>query len=364
MPVVNIGAASNDGTGDPLRAAFGKLNTAHDDLESTVTDVIFSGGKLFASRSEAVNFTQAKLRGAYRRIITIEGSAIVIRGHSYTTPDPLFATYPQWGIVLRFDTAGAVATIPGGDSPSGLDVPLNAEMVIQRNNSSNTVSFWRVIGAPVDDLETDVLKRDLNNRWWRKHDDRDIADMRAALRDSGILPLTNIAGTGDAITADFLPSVVSAGITSPSAESKVTFVVVATNLNPNPTITLGGVVYPIRDADGNTWPANGFVVGRSYTLRRRNTVLRVFDSGGGSATSVGDEAFRSSNPLDEIWYAILRSRGGTPWLGSYPDGTWMAPTAFGSIRWPGDDIVILETQAGDPILAIAPDGSLIFKQGS
>lgn len=224
---------------------------------------------------------------------------------------------------------------------------------------------WRRLTSPPVPVDPLIHAQTMDGTWWYLCEDTGATKSRlsAALRDSGILPLTNIGGTGDAITADFLPSLVAAGITTPSVESTVGFIAVATNPNPNPTITIAGTAYPVRDADGAAWPANGFVVGRSYHMRRRNTVMRVISSSGGGG-EVSDTAFRTTDPLDEVWYAMMRARDGSPWLGAYPDGSWAAPTVFGSIRWPGDDIVIFETQAGDPILAIAPDGSLIFKQGS
>ena len=103
----------------------------------------------------------------------------------------------------------------------------------------------------------------------------DAEAMRLALRDAGVLPLSNVGGTGDAITAQLLPSLHEAGVTTLSAVSQVEYVPVATNTVANPTLTIGGATYPVRDADGDNWPANGFVVGRSYILRRRNTILRV-----------------------------------------------------------------------------------------
>lgn len=102
-----------------------------------------------------------------------------------------------------------------------------------------------------------------------------------ATRDAGILPLTNIAGTGNAITADLSSVIVDAGITTLSSNAQVEYIPTATNSAANPSITVGGATYGIRGADGQTWPANGFVVGRSYMLRRRGTIFRVM---GGDVT--------------------------------------------------------------------------------
>lgn len=108
-----------------------------------------------------------------------------------------------------------------------------------------------------------------------------------ALRDAGVLPLTNVGGTGDAITAELLPASTNVGITTLSGVSAVEYVPIATNPNDNPSLTVGGTAYEIRDANGGNWPAGGFMVGRSYILRRRTTTLRVI-SGDVSRTDLAD----------------------------------------------------------------------------
>lgn len=96
-----------------------------------------------------------------------------------------------------------------------------------------------------------------------------------AMLDAGLMPLFNVSGTGDAIIAELTPAIINNGITSIGGLSKLEYIPVASNTAPNPTISIGGTSYGIRNADGGTWPAGGFVIGRSYTLRRRNTMLRV-----------------------------------------------------------------------------------------
>lgn len=137
-----------------------------------------------------------------------------------------------------------------------------------------------------------------------------------AIRDSGILPITNVAGTGDAITADLTAAMISAGITTLSAVSEIEYVPQITNGAVNPTLTIGGSTYGIRGADGQTWPANGFVVGRSYKLRRRNTTLRVV---GGDVTAAETAQMR----LDRI---VAAAQTGTVALESIA-GTGDAITA-------------------------------------
>lgn len=97
----------------------------------------------------------------------------------------------------------------------------------------------------------------------------------SALLVAGTLPLINIGGTGDAIIADLAPALTDAGITALGTLSEVEYTPVSTNAAVNPMLTVGGFTYPIRNADAGTWPANGFVVGRRYTLRRFGGTLRV-----------------------------------------------------------------------------------------
>ena len=138
----------------------------------------------------------------------------------------------------------------------------------------------------------------------------DAEAMRLALRDAGVLPLSNVGGTGDAITAQLLPSLHEAGVTTLSAVSQVEYVPVATNTVANPTLTIGGATYPVRNADGGTWPAGGFVVGRSYKLRRRGTILRVT---GGDATYADLAAARADRiaSVSQMGAPVLVSVAGT-----------------------------------------------------
>lgn len=135
----------------------------------------------------------------------------------------------------------------------------------------------------------EALQTQISNGIAAEQVERALGDGRLslALRDAGVLPLTNVGGTGDAITADLTPAILNNGITAPAGLSKLEYIPIATNPNDNPTLTIGGATYGIRGADGGTWPAGGFVIGRSYTLRRRNTILRVV-AGDGTATDLAN----------------------------------------------------------------------------
>ena len=101
------------------------------------------------------------------------------------------------------------------------------------------------------------------------------AKLAEAIRSGALIPLASIGGTGDAWTAELAPSIVTAGITSLNSGATVEYIPALPNAAANPTGTIAGTTFSIRDADGGTWPAFGFVVGRSYNLRRRGNQLRV-----------------------------------------------------------------------------------------
>lgn len=96
-----------------------------------------------------------------------------------------------------------------------------------------------------------------------------------AVRDAGTMPTVNTRGTGDNIIVDLSQSMLLSGVTSIGTSSEIEYVPLWTNDSANPTIEVQGVTYGIQGADAEGWPAQGFVVGRSYRLRRRNTILRV-----------------------------------------------------------------------------------------
>lgn len=141
----------------------------------------------------------------------------------------------------------------------------------------------------------DALQTQITNGIAAEQVNRALGDGRLslALRDAGVLPLTNVGGTGDAITADLLPSSTNVGITTLSGVSAVEYVPIATNTNDNPSLMVGGTDYAIRDANGGNWPAGGFMVGRSYILRRRTTTLRVI-SGDVSSTDLSSRVWHTT----------------------------------------------------------------------
>ena len=70
---------------------------------------VANAGKLYHSRQAAVDVGQSSNPGTLGRIITFEGTAIVVRGPGATLDDPLFPSNPSWGVIQRFDVAAEAA---------------------------------------------------------------------------------------------------------------------------------------------------------------------------------------------------------------------------------------------------------------
>ena len=66
---------------------------------------IANSGKVFNTRAAAVNAGQEVLPGTLGLIATREGDYIVYRAPGLTADDPLFATAPRWGVMLRVPSA-------------------------------------------------------------------------------------------------------------------------------------------------------------------------------------------------------------------------------------------------------------------
>ena len=79
------------------------------DLVAKVNEVIANlygqQSRIFPSREAAVSETQAGLPASVGRIITTEGTALVLRGPGQTENDPLFGSYPNWGVISKQDTS-------------------------------------------------------------------------------------------------------------------------------------------------------------------------------------------------------------------------------------------------------------------
>ena len=161
------------------------------DQLDTKADLVNSG-KIYANRADAVSAGQAVLVGALGRITTIEDDYVVYRAPFQNGDDPLFATPPYWGVVAR---------------------------------------------VPKDQL------------------------VEAAIDQAGLVPLVNVAGTGDAITADF-PAGVGAQTFTAGRVFRVT--TVSDSTSNDVTITVAGTTRRFRDSDMALLPAGFIKSGRTY----------------------------------------------------------------------------------------------------
>ncbi|WP_423208785.1 hypothetical protein [Paracoccus yeei] len=113
------------------------------EIRQAVTNVeigkadIANSGKIFPSRESAIAAGQEALRPALSQIITREDDTLAVRSASATADDPLFDTYPQWGVVFRGASAAAqplstVVTLnvpsPGADNPNTLTATRPADV--------------------------------------------------------------------------------------------------------------------------------------------------------------------------------------------------------------------------------------------
>ncbi len=243
---------------------------------------IQDSGKLFFDRASAVSAGQEKLVPAIGRIFTVEGDDLVLRGQGQTGDDPLFATSPRWGVVDRYparslldalasDLATRRIASTANSSFAGTTFPTGTTTVIHRGPAQ--VAIWLRLegGAPTPALP--IHQEDKAGQWWERA--WQSSDTRGAVASGALMPLAGIGGTGDAWTAELGPAFTAMGITALSADGTVEYIPALPNMADNPTGTIGGVSYAIRNADGGTWPARGFAPGRPYTLRRRGSQLRV-----------------------------------------------------------------------------------------
>lgn len=185
----------------------------------------------------------------------------------------------------------------------------------------SAAGVWRVVG---------VLRSEIADAVAVEKAAREAADnaIRAAARDGLILPLVNVAGTGDAITADLSSTLIAAGITTLSSLAELDYVPIATNAAVNPTITVAGVTLGIRDAGGGDWPAGGFRVGYIYKLRRRGMTARV--SGGVSYREILDLGTRLSGQEARWTDRATNIQAETPVGYTVPAGTSTIVTRGGS----------------------------------
>lgn len=212
----------------------------------------------------------------------------------------------------------------GGTTMTSMRPPKDAVTVTLM--AGGAIQTWVKTSAPADGLETELLMRDANGQWWsRKLDSRDVNQGRLYIQWTSTPSGRNIPVTADGV------------------------------------ICVGGNVYtywtptaaPVDEIETPTVKVDD--KGRWW----KKVPVEVLGGVDGPDFDI-DTAFINQDENDPVRYVIGRAQDESPLLGFYVDGSW-ASSPFGSIYWPGDDIVIFETPAGDPVLAFRPDGTLIAK---
>ena len=132
------------------------------------------------------------------------------------------------------------------------------------------------------------------------------ANLLAMIRRTGPILLTNIGGTGSAITASLDPSF---GVTTISNTHLILFQPILANSTQNPTVTVGGTTFDVRSADDGIWPANAFQPSRLYGLMRFGPRLRVMVES--SRADLATERANRINNIVEAGNIELTNVGGT-----------------------------------------------------
>ncbi len=105
---------------------------------------IANSGKVFNTRAAAVNAGQAALPNTLGMITTREGDYIVYRAPGLTADDPLFATAPRWGVMLRVPSAALL------DDKADADA-LSAEEAAREAADEDLTAGLSGLGAELSD---------------------------------------------------------------------------------------------------------------------------------------------------------------------------------------------------------------------
>lgn len=224
---------------------------------------------------------------------------------------------------LLFEKTEGRQWATGASTPASSAPPSDA--VTASTMQAGALQIWVKTSAPADGLQTASLVRDSNGQWWsRRFDTRDVYGGKLYIQWTSSPSARNIPLTADGVIAVGGGSYSYWTPTNEPADGAET-----------PIIKM--------DVNGRWW---------------RKVPVEITDVGGDDFDI--DTAFINPDPLDPVRYVIGRAQDESPLIGFYSDGSWSG-SPFGSIRWPGDDIVVFETPAGDPVLAFRPDGTLIAK---
>lgn len=166
---------------------------------------------------------------------------------------------------LRLTVGGTTYELRSAD---GNPIPANSIVVTRdyRFRRTGTTGGLRMLTGAVSGTELEALKA---------ADSKATSDIQTVLK-GAVIPLMNIGGTGDAITAAIDPAFVAAGIAAIPDGAWFVFTPINTNLTqPSPTIAVAGTTLTIRNSEQAGLPLNFFKPGRPYLMRRMGSFARV-----------------------------------------------------------------------------------------
>jgi hypothetical protein len=119
------------------------------------------------------------------------------------------------------------------------------------------------------------------------------AERLKSLFDASAFPLTNVAGTGNAVTADLDPPLDAGGLVN---GMKFTLTWAASNTGAVTLAINGGTAVPVVDADNAALSASTLVAGRRSLIEYISGSFRILSSAGGGAAGAGPayQAFTAS----------------------------------------------------------------------
>ncbi|MTH61452.1 hypothetical protein [Paracoccus litorisediminis] len=290
-------------------------------LWAAVDGIVTNGGKVFYTRAEAVSFGQVNLPSIISRILVANSDYLEVRGAG-ATDDQLFITFPNWGVLARFprkefieamSSAGdtlslntssstaqnLVATIPSAQahiSMGSVGVRVVFGWVTSNTGADPTITIgsdvWTIksrSGAAlaaadlVGGSRYTATVAHVANKLLRLAPAVQIADINGLVASFVAQNNTSVAGDTIALVND-TTSANALTCSIPAAQAHIPFNVTNqrsqvtwpnTNTSADPTITLGGLIYTLKNRDGNALAAGDLQGGRRLTLVNTHTTNRI-----------------------------------------------------------------------------------------
>ena len=245
---VNTGAAPNDGTGDPLRTAFGKLNNSIGDIANTV---FLTGMIELQNIGGTANEITAEIYSPISNagIISIGPLSKLILSPNTANTGSVFVT-------VAGDERRELLSSKGNSLVAG-DISPNEPFLIRRSLGGT----WRIVGGGISRQMLEAV------------DNRRIAN----IRDAGVIPLSAPTGTPNALVTGIATSVADTGvIIGPRA---IVQVVPTANNTTATTMNVDGLGdWPVLRPGGFPLGPNDFKAGKSQLLLRSGSTW-VFATG-------------------------------------------------------------------------------------